>query len=130
MSITRRLWNLAKALLRPRKPLGATDPEPPSVDDLRAEIRVGLVISEALADVAGWRVEDTIMGFTISNGGVRFTWDKYGGPMLAGAWELPTVNGHMVSYKVSKRALRRARDAAFDYAENERRRLAAQSVAR
>ena len=132
MNLFRRLWNLARALLRPRKPLGATEPEPPTVEDLRADIRVRLVIDEALADVAGWRLDGdgTSTSFTMSNGPVRFRWDEFGGPWLNGVWSMPQVNYHNIPYRVSKRAIRRASDAAHEYAKAERVRRAAASVAR
>ena len=128
MNLFRRLWNLARALLRPRKPFGSTEPEPPTVEDLRADIRVRQLIADAIADKAGWRVTnrgDHVWTY-IQNGHVVIPCSSY--VILYGEFDWPRVGGVPVKYRVAKRHLRKVRKAAFAAAEAELVRKAAEAV--
>jgi hypothetical protein len=125
MSLARRLWNLARALLRGKPSAWASDPEPPSVEDLRAQIRVRQVVDDALADLAGWRLEshgesaDTV----IRNGQVTVTWD-----WVWECWQHPAIGGIQVDYMPRKHKFRKAMNAAIA-ADNARRvRAAAEKI--
>lgn len=126
MNLFRRLWNLARVLLRPRKPIGATEPEPPSVEDLRADIRVRLAVDEALDDLAGWRlqpVESSIDDIVIRNFPVDIVWR-----WVDEEWSHVLINGHYVPYMPKTRKIERAMKAARAHMDAECLRAAAEAV--